>query len=153
MFYLLDTKLLQNRPAWQSFPVSLQHFLQICSGDCFYLSLAFLLLTYQPISSANLSKEPKCFCKHLNMHILEVEVQLGQCSPSGLTWKYLRSSPLCAGPAQQAEPVLPGSFVQGGTKLEFSPSSQWWRENGRTGSCLAATGNKKSAKEDKVKKY
>lgn len=50
-----------------------------------------------------------------------------------------------------------GSCVQGGTRLKFSPSSEWWRESGRTGGCLAATGSKRvqrktESKRAKVKK-
>lgn len=146
--------MLKNPLAWQSFPVSLQDFLRIPSGDCFYLSPpGFSLLTYQSISSANLSKEWKCLCKYLNMHILEVEVQLGQCSVSGLTCKYLQA---CGAHlsvlvllSRQGKCCLE-SYVQGGMKLEFSPSSECWRDKGRTSSC---PWEQKSAKEDKIKNY
>lgn len=128
MFNLHNIKLFQNPLAWQGFPVSVWNFLQIPSGDCFYVSPGFSLLAYHPISSANFGKDTKCFCKHLNMHILEVEVQLDQCSPSGLTCRYLQA---CAAHlsvlvlfSSQSQCCL-GSRVQGGMRLEFSPSSEW----------------------------
>lgn len=154
MFNLLNIKLLQNSPEWQRFPISLQNFLQIPSGDCFYISPGFSLLTYQPISSADFDKEPKCFYKHVNMQILEVEVQLGQCSPSGLTCKYLQACGVHLSVlvllSRQSQFCL-GSYVQWGMRLEFSPSSHWWRDNGRADSCLASTGNKKVQRMTKPK--
>lgn len=61
----------------------------------------------------------------LNMHILEVEVQLGQCSPSSLTCKYLQACgahlSVSALLNRQSQCCL-GSYVQGGRGWSFLPA-------------------------------